>query len=227
MPDVVSHDEWLSARRVLLAEEKAFTRARDALSVKRRQMPWVKIEAKYEFEGPKGRVGLAGLFDGRSQLIVYHFMMGTDWEAGCKSCSFWADNFNGIVAHLKQRDVNLVAVSSAPLTKIEAFRKRMGWTFPWVSSNGSSFNADFGVSPPADRPFIYNYHSEITDMDELPGISVFARDAEGNIHHTYSCYSRGLDMVNGAYHFLDLVPKGRDEEDLPFSMAWVKHHDRY
>ena len=225
--NVVSRETWLTARRELLAEEKAFTAARDALSAKRRRMPWVKVETDYAFDGPKGRASLAELFEGKSQLIVYHFMMGPDWKEGCKSCSFWADNFNGIVVHLKQRDVTLVAVSSAALEKIEAFRKRMGWIFPWVSSSGTSFNADIGVSPEPGRPFIYNYGREVTEMDELPGISVFARDAAGNVYHTYSCYSRGLDMLNGAYHYLDLVPKGRDEDGLRFTMEWVKHHDRY
>ncbi len=226
-PNVVSRESWLTARCELLAEEKAFTAARDALSAKRRRMPWVKVEADYAFDGPKGVTSLAGLFDGRGQLIVYHFMMGPDWKEGCKSCSFWADNFNGIGVHLKQRDVTLVAVSSAPLAKIEAFRKRMGWRFPWVSSNGTSFNADFGVSREPGKALLYNYHREITEMVELPGISVFARDGHGQVFHTYSCYARGLDMLNGAYHFLDLVPKGRDEDGLPDTMAWVKHHDRY
>jgi predicted dithiol-disulfide oxidoreductase (DUF899 family) len=224
---IVSRAEWLKARKTLLAEEKAFTRARDALSVKRREMPWVKIEKAYSFDGPGGRETLAELFGSKSQLIVYHFMYGADWEAGCKSCSFWADNFNGIGAHLAARDTALVAVSSAPFKTLEAFRKRMGWQFKWVSSAGTTFNQDFGVSPEAGKPFDYNYGTTIKEMQELPGISVFAKCEDGAVYHTYSCYSRGLDMLNGAYHYLDLLPKGRDEDSLPFTMAWVRHHDRY
>jgi predicted dithiol-disulfide oxidoreductase (DUF899 family) len=226
-PTIISQEEWLVARQALLAEEKAFTRARDELSARRRRMPWVKIDRAYVFQGPDGAQSLADLFAGRGQLIVYHFMLGPDWQEGCKSCSFWADNFDRIIVHLKQRDVSMVAVSSAPLARIEAFRKRMGWSFKWVSSGGTTFNQDFGVSPVPGEPMTYNYAPSKSTMDELPGISVFARDSAGNVHHTYSCYARGLDMLNSAYHYLDLVPKGRDEDSLSFSMAWVKHHDRY
>jgi predicted dithiol-disulfide oxidoreductase (DUF899 family) len=215
------------ARKALLAEEKNFTKARDALSAKRRDMPWVRIEKTYDFDGPNGRVTLADLFEGRSQLIVYHFMYGPDWDQGCKSCSFWADNFNDIIVHLNQRDVSMVAVSTAPVGTLANFQKRMGWNFVWVSSGGTSFNQDFGVSPEPGAPLSYNYGTAIKDMDELPGVSVFVKDAVGAIYHSYSCYSRGLDMLNGAYHLLDLVPKGRDEAALPYTMSWVKHHDRY
>jgi predicted dithiol-disulfide oxidoreductase (DUF899 family) len=228
---VVPHEEWLVARRKLLEEEKAFTRQRDALSRRRREMPWERIERDYRFEGPEGRRSLADLFDGRSQLIVYHFMLGPDWESGCKSCSFWADNFNGIDVHLAHRDVTLAAVSRAPYPKIATFKKRMGWSFAWYSSFGDDFNYDFQVSfHPADLKsgeVEYNFEKRKLSMDETPGISVFARNEAGEVFHTYSCYARGLDMVNGAYHFLDLTPKGRDEDGLPFSMSWVRHHDRY
>ena len=226
-PRIVSRNEWLVERKAFLAEEKAFTRARDALSSKRRELPWVKIETAYIFDGPQGKRTLSDLFAGRNQLIVYHFMMGPDWEQGCKSCSFWADNFNDIIVHLNHRDVSMIAVSSAPLSKIEAFRKRMAWNFNWVSSGGTTFNQDFGVSPKPSESVLYNFGTSKIDLDELPGISVFARDEKGSVFHTYSCYARGLDMLNGAYHYLDLVPKGRDEEGLPGTMSWLKHHDRY
>ena len=228
---IVSHDEWLAARRRLLEEEKAFTSRRDALSARRREMPWERIEKDYRFVGPKGELSLADLFDGRAQLVVYHFMLGPDWENGCKSCSFWADNFNGIDVHLAHRDVTLAAVSRAPFVKIEAFKKRMGWSFAWVSSFGSDFNYDFQASfAPADLAkgeVFYNFKLQKMSIDETPGISVFTRDGEGAVFHTYSCYQRGLDMLNGAYHFLDLTPKGRDEDALPFTMSWLRHHDRY
>jgi predicted dithiol-disulfide oxidoreductase (DUF899 family) len=228
---VVSHEEWLAARRKLLSEEKAFTRERDALSQRRREMPWERVEKNYCFEGPEGSLSLADLFDGRSQLLVYHFMLGPNWENGCKSCSFWADNYNGIDVHLAQRDVTLAAISRAPYPKIAAFRLRMGWSFAWYSSFGDDFNYDFHVSfHPADlksREVEYNFEMRKMGMDEMPGISVFARNQAGEIFHTYSCYARGLDMLNGAYHLLDLTPKGRDEDGLPFSMSWVRHHDRY
>jgi predicted dithiol-disulfide oxidoreductase (DUF899 family) len=228
---VVSHEEWLAARRKLLEEEKAFTCQRDALSQRRREMPWERIEKDYRFEGPQGRRSLADLFDGRSQLIVYHFMLGPDWESGCKSCSFWADNFNGIDVHLAHRDVTLAAISRAPYPKIAAFKQRMGWSFAWYSSFGDDFNYDFQASfHPEDLKggeVFYNFEMRKLGMDETPGISVFARNAAGEVFHTYSCYARGLDMLNGAYHLIDLTPKGRDEDKLPFSMSWVRHHDRY
>jgi len=223
-PHIVSRDEWLVERKAFLAEEKAFTRARDALSAKRRDLPWVKIDTPYVFDTPLGKESLSDLFDGRGQLIIYHFMMGPDWEQGCKSCSFWADNFNDIIVHLNHRDVSMIAVSSAPLTKIEEFRKRMDWNFKWVSSGGTTFNRDFNVSPNPGEKILYNFGTQEHDMDEMPGISVFAKGKKDAVYHTYSCYSRGLDMLNGAYNYLDLVPKGRDE-DSP--MGWLKHHDRY
>lgn len=228
---VVSREDWLKARTALLEQEKEFTRARDALSAERRALPWVKIDKDYVFDGPDGKQSLADLFDGRSQLLIYHFMFGPDWEEGCPSCSFWADNFNGFTQHLAHRDVTMIAVSRAPLAKLEAYKKRMGWRFKWVSSYENDFNRDFEVSfTPEERengPVRYNYREGNFPMDEAPGISVFYRDEDGELFHTYSCYSRGLDMLNAAYHHLDLVPKGRDEDDLPYSMAWVRRNDSY
>ena len=225
---VVSPQEWQSARRQLLQKEKAFTRARDELSRERRQLPWERVDKDYAFETPAGRQTLTDLFAGRSQLVVYHFMFGTDWEAPCKSCSFWADNFNGIVSHLAQRDVTMLAVSRAPLAKLEAFKRRLGWSFKWVSSGDSDFNYDYDASFRAgDDRAQYNYAPKTNSMSDLVGISVFLRDADGGIYHTYSCYSRGVDMLNTAYHYLDLVPKGRDEDDLPYGQAWVNYRDRY
>ncbi len=227
---VVSRSEWLAARKDLLRREKEFTRQRDALSAERRQLPWVKVEKPYVFESPDGRQTLADLFAGRSQLAVYHFMLGPEWPEGCKSCSFWADNFNGIDVHLAHRDLTLIAVSRAPLAKIDAFKRRMGWTFKWVSSLGNDFNRDFNVSFTPEEikgDVFYNYERRKFPSDEAPGMSLFHRDAAGAVFHTYSCYSRGLDMVNGAYHILDLAPKGRDEAKLPYTMSWVRHHDKY
>ena len=228
---IVPHEEWLKARLELLADEKAFTRQRDALTQRRMAMPWERMEKPYEFEGPGGTLSFADLFDGRSQLIVYHFMFAPDWEEGCKSCSFWADNFNGIPVHLKHRDVTLVAVSRAPFAKLDAYRKRMGWSFPWVSSHGGDFNFDYHVSfTPAELAqgdACYNYKIQPKDVSDEQGISVFYKNEQDEVFHTYSCYQRGIDMVNGAYHFLDLVPKGRDEDDLKFTMEWVRRHDQY
>lgn len=232
MPEhrVVSREEWIAARRALLEEEKRLTRLRDRLSQARRDLPWVRVDRAYVFQGPRGRQTLGDLFDGRSQLLVYHFMFDPEWEEGCKSCSFWADSFDGVVVHLGARDVTLVAVSRAPWEKLEAFRRRMGWRFAWVSSFPGDFNRDYHVSfPPEERtgPVFYNYAMTDRGGSEAPGISVFCRDREGGIYHTYSCYARGLDAVNSAYQLLDLVPRGRDEEGLPHSMAWVRYHDRY
>jgi predicted dithiol-disulfide oxidoreductase (DUF899 family) len=231
MHEVVSSAEWLEARRALLAKEKELTRLRDELSETRRRLPWEKLTKTYEFESAQGRESLADLFAGRTQLIVYHFMFDPAWESGCKSCSFWADNYSGAIVHLAQRDVSFVTVSRAPIQKIEAFRKRMGWTFKWVSSLGNDFNRDFGVTfSEEDRQngkIIYNYAERSYFSPEAPGLSVFFKDEDGAIYHTYSCYARGLDMLNGTYQLLDLVPKGRDESSLPFTMAWVQHHDRY
>ena len=228
---IVSPDEWLAARKAHLADEKAFTRARDELSRKRRQLPWVKVAKPYVFDGPNGKETLSDLFGGKSQLIVYHFMMGPGWEAGCPSCSLLADHFDGAAIHLAQRDVSFVVVSRAPLPQIETFQRRMGWRFKWVSSFGSDFNFDYHVSftpeEKAKGPVEYNYQQQGFPRDEAPGTSVFCKNAAGDIFHTYSSYGRGLDILIGAYNFLDLVPKGRDEDALAFSMAWVRHHDRY
>lgn len=227
---VVSHEHWVAARKQLLAREKEFTRSRDRLSAERRALPWEKVEKDYAFETPEGQRTLAGLFDGRSQLIVYHFMLGAEWEEGCKACSFWADNFQGIDVHLAARDVALIAVSSAPLDRIAKFRERMGWTHRWVSSAGGDFNRDYQVTfSPRELEqgeVEYNYRNIRLSMTEQPGISVFYREPDGAVFHTYSCYSRGLDMLNGAYHYLDLVPKGRDETKGK-NMAWLRLHDRY
>src|SRR5690242_8714416 len=227
---VVSRDEWLAARTAFLAKEKEFTRLRDALSRERRALPWVKVEKEYVFDGPNGPATLADLFGKRGQLLVYHFMFGPDWDAGCKSCSFWADNFDGIDVHLAHRDVSMVAVSHAPFAKIDAFRKRMGWSFPWFSAFRSDFNYDYGVSFTPDAlqgdGALVNYTKRERRLTEYPGVSVFARTSRG-IFHTYSTYSRGLDLLNGAYNYLDLVPKGRDEDALEFTQSWVRHHDAY
>jgi predicted dithiol-disulfide oxidoreductase (DUF899 family) len=227
----VSRDEWLAARQALLAKEKAFTKQRDAISAARRELPWVKVEKEYVFEGPDGKEALADLFDGRSQLIVYHFMLGPGWEEGCPSCSYLADHFDGAVVHLAHRDAALVVVSRAPLAEIKKFQKRMGWRFKWVSSHGSDFNRDYHVSFTEDEmkkgEVVYNYRKSEFPSEEAPGLSVFARDEAGNVFHTYSAYARGLDILIGTYNFLDMAPKGRDEADLPWSMAWIRHHDRY
>lgn len=228
---VVSREEWLEARKAHLAKEKDFTRLRDELSRQRRELPWVRVEKRYVFDGPGGKETLADLFGGRSQLIVYHFMFGPGWEQGCPSCSFLSDHIDGALVHLAHRDVTLVAVSRAPLSQIEAFKKRMGWRFKWVSSSGSDFNYDYHVSftkeEMAKGKVYYNYDLGEFDGEEAPGTSVFYKDGTGAIFHTYSSYARGLDMLVGAYNYLDLVPKGRDEAELPWTMAWVRHHDRY
>jgi len=228
---LVSRDQWIEERRRLLATEKEFTRQRDRLSAERRQLPWVRVDKAYRFDGPEGGESLGDLFAGRRQLIVYHFMFDPSWEAGCKSCSFWADNFDGIVVHLRHRDVTLVAVSRAPLAKLQAYKKRMGWHFKWVSSEGNTFNRDYHVTHTpeelAAKDAYYNYTRQRPYGPEAPGISVFYRDDDGGIYHTYSCYARGLDMLNGAYHLLDLVPKGRDEDNLPFHTDWLRRHDEY
>jgi predicted dithiol-disulfide oxidoreductase (DUF899 family) len=225
--EIVSHDAWIAARKQLLAREKEFTRARDALAQARRALPWERVEKDYAFEGPNGRATLANLFAGRSQLVVYHFMFAPTQETPCKSCSFWADNFDGIVVHLAQRDVTMVAVSRAPRVKLEAFKGRMGWRFTWVSSGDGDFNYDFHASfKPDQAGATYNYRPKTNAMADLPGISVFHKDAAGRVFHTYSCYERGIDMMNVAYQYLDLVPKGRDEHGS-HAMAWVRYHDSY
>jgi predicted dithiol-disulfide oxidoreductase (DUF899 family) len=227
---VVSRDEWIAARKAHLVKEKALTKARDELSAERRALPWVRVEKTYVFDTPEGKKTLTDLFDGRSQLIVYHFMLGPNWGEGCPSCSYLADHFDGAAWHLPHRDVTLVAASRAPLPEIEAYKKRMGWRFPWVSSYGDDFNYDFHVSfrPEQEEGEVYyNYEMSDFESDEMPGVSVFIKDASGAIFHTYSAYARGVEVLAGAYDFLDLVPKGRDEDELPWTMAWVRRHDEY
>ena len=228
--EIVSEAEWLVARKDLLTREKEFTRQRDALSAARRTLPIVRIEKEYVFEGPEGKETLADLFEGRGQLIVYHFMLGPGWEEGCKSCSYLADHFDGANWHLPHRDVTLVVVSRAPFGEIQPYQKRMGWRFKWVSSHGSDFNFDYHVSATeeekAKEKMFYNYKLDELMSDELPGLSVFSKDENGDIFHTYSTYARGLDMLVGTYNFLDLVPKGRDENP-DSTMDWVRRHDEY
>ncbi len=229
--EIVSREEWVAARKELLTKEKESTRQRDALSAERRKLPWVKVDKPYVFDGPRGKETLVELFENRSQLIVYHFMFSPEWDEGCPHCSFWADNFNGLGVHLNHRDVTLVAVSRAPLAKIEQFKKRMGWSFKWVSSFQSDFNFDYQVSFTPEQirsgSVLYNYEKTNMDIADREGVSVFYKDERGAVFHTYSSYARGIDMLNTAYHYLDLVPKGRDEDALEFTQAWVRHHDRY
>ena len=229
-PTIASPEEWLAARREFLREEKELTRLRDKLAARRRELPWVKVDKAYTFESPGGPVSLADLFEGRSQLVVYHFMFGPGWEEGCKSCSYVSDHLAATVVHLKARDVAFAAISHAPLAEFAPFKQRMGWTFNWVSSDGSDFNYDYHVSFTAEEmakgKVYYNYELMEFPMEEAPGLSVFAKDANGDIYHTYSTYGRGLDPLIGTYTVLDLVPKGRDENpDAP--MSWVRYHDRY
>lgn len=226
---IVSQDQWLAARKALLAKEKEFTKARDQLSEARRALPWVKVDKTYVFDGPNGKQTLAELFDGRSQLVVYHFMFGPDWNAGCPHCSHWADNFNSIIVHLNQRDVTMVAISRAPVAKLDTYRKRMGWTFKWLSSLGNEFNFDFNVSftpeEVAAMDALYNFTHQNPEISEREGVSVFFKNDPGDIFRTYSTYARGIDMLNTDYNYLDLVPKGRDEGGRgPF---WVRRHDEY
>ena len=226
---VVSGEEWIKARQQLLAREKEFTRLRDKLSQQRRDLPWEEVEKEYVFTGPNGQQTLPELFEGRSQLIVYHFMFGPDWDAGCPHCSRWADNFNGVIVHLNQRDVTMLAVSRAPYRKLAAYKKRMGWTFKWVSSSGADFNFDYHVSFSPDelksKKAFYNFTIQNPGASEREGISVFHKDSKGRVFHTYSAYARGIDMMNVDYQYLDLTPKGRDEGGRgPF---WVRRHDEY
>ena len=228
---VATRDVWLAERLALLAREKELTRAQDELARQRRQLPWVRVDKRYVFDTPDGPRALGELFDGRRQLLVQHFMLAPDWEEGCKSCSFMADHHDGMRAHLAQRDVTLLVVSRAPLARIEAFRRRMGWQFRWVSSHGSDFNHDYGVSfTPEQRArgtVPYNYREQAFPQEEAPGISVFASDGAGTVFHTYSRYGRGVEAMMGTYALLDLVPRGRDEDGLSYGMEWVRHHDRY
>lgn len=229
-PDVVSRESWLAARQQLLRAEKELTHRRDELSRQRRALPWVKLEKDYVFEGPNGKVTLAGIFGDRSQLIVYHFMLGAGWEEGCKGCSFISDHFDGAIPHVNAKDIAFAVVSAAPLAELQPFQARMGWKFDWVSSAGSDFNRDFHVSFTAEEvasgSVDYNYSRRPFPVEEAPGLSVFARNAEGEIFHTYSTYGRGLEQFVGAYTLIDVTPQGRNEEpDTP--MSWVRHHDRY
>jgi len=225
-----SRDEWLAARKQLLAKEKEFTRRRDALSAERRALPWLRVEKPYLFDTAQGRKTLADLFDGRSQLAMYHFMFAPEWEEGCKSCSFWAESFDRIPIHLAHRDVTFLAVSRAPLEKLQAYARRLGWSFPWVSSAPSDFNYDLNVSfRPEDLKSgkaVYNYQPLQHGESDLPGISVFAKDETGAVFLTYSTFARGIDAMNAAYQYLDLVPKGRDEE-AGGAMSWLRRRDQY
>ena len=228
---VVPAEAWLAARKELLAKEKEFTRLRDQVSALRRELPWEAVTREYVFEGPDGRQTLPQLFAGRSQLIVYHFMFAPDWDAGCPHCSHWADNFNGGIVHLNQRDVTMIAVSRAPYARLAAYHKRMGWKFKWVSSNGSDFNFDYHVSfTEADKArgkAFYNYELRDYMSDEMPGYSVFYKDETGEIFHTYSVFARGSEQVGGVYGFLDVTPKGRNEPPGGNLTAWVRRHDEY
>jgi predicted dithiol-disulfide oxidoreductase (DUF899 family) len=230
-PKIVSRDEWLAARKQLLAKERQLTHERDAIALERRQLPWVKVEQNYVFDGPNGKATLADLFDSKSQLIIYHFMFGPEWNEGCPSCSFNMDHTDAALVHLAQRDVSFAAISRAPYSKIAPFKKRMGWGFNWVSSNGNDFNRDYGVAftkeELAKGEVDYNFGMNKFPSEEAPGISVFYKDENGDIFHTYSAYARGTENVVNTYNYLDLVPKGRDEDGLYFPMAWVRHHDRY
>lgn len=226
---IVSLDEWFKARKALLEKEKEFTRLRDQVTAQIRALPWRRIEKDYYFDGPERKESLGELFDGKTQLAMYHFMLGPNWDQGCKSCSYWADGFQGIPIHLAHRDVSFVVVSRAPLSKIEQFKKRMGWNFEWVSSFESDFNFDFGVSfkdqDEHSGHVFYNYTDRPYMSDEMPGASFFYR-RNTEVFHTYSTYARGLDILNCAYNWLDLIPKGRDEHS-DHTMDWVHHHDRY
>jgi predicted dithiol-disulfide oxidoreductase (DUF899 family) len=230
-PRIATASEWREARIALLEREKRLNRERDELAAARRLLPWVRVEKAYTFAGPNGSATLGDLFDGRSQLILYHFMFGPNATEGCKLCSFWAEQYDAIRVHLRHRDVNLAVVSRGPLAKLQAFQRRMGWRFPWFSSAGTSFSRDFHVSfdegDRIDGKVDYNYAQREIRGSEMPGLSVFAKNDEGQVFHTYSCYSRGLDPLNATYQLLDLTPKGRDEGALPWPMAWVKLKDEY
>jgi predicted dithiol-disulfide oxidoreductase (DUF899 family) len=228
---IVSAQQWFTLRKELLRKEKELTGLRDRLNAERRELPWVRVEKNYIFDAPGGKVSLTDLFAGRSQLVVYHFMFGPDWNEGCPSCSFMSDHIDATLAHLAARDVTMVMVSRAPLAKIESFKKRMGWRFNWVSSYGSDFNPDFHVSFTKDEmaqgKVNYNYTMQQFPSEEAPGVSVFYRDTARHVFHTYSSYGRGVEQLVGTYMILDMVPKGRDEDHLGFTMEWVRHHDRY
>ncbi len=227
---IATRDDWLAARLDLMQAEKAHMRAGDALAKQRRALPRVRIEKPYTFTGARGQLTLPDLFGSHSQLFVYHFMFGADWAEGCPSCSFWADNFDGLAAHLAARDCALVVVSKAPYEVLASYKQRMGWQFRWVSAGDSGFNEDLGVTfAPEDIEAgraVYNFRKTKSIGTEMPGITVFQRDGDA-VFHTYSTYARGLEAINSGYHILDLLPKGRDEEKLPWSMAWLRRHDQY
>jgi predicted dithiol-disulfide oxidoreductase (DUF899 family) len=229
---IVSREEWLAARKRHLVKEKELTRLRDELSADRRNLPWVKVEKTYVFDTPEGKKTLAELFDGCSQLIVHHFMLGPGWESGCIGCSFSADHIEGALVHLEHHDVSLVTVSRAPLAEIEAYQKRMGWRVKWVSSNGNDFNYDYHVSfTPEDiarGKVFYNHDRREFQSEELSGLSVFCKDANGDLFHTYSTYARGYEMVDSAYMLLDMTPQGRNETGPGYNLTdWVRRHDEY
>lgn len=228
---IVSREQWLESRKQLLEKEKQLTRLGDELSELRRALPWVRVDKQYVFDTLEGPQSLAQLFAGRSQLLVYHFMFSPKWEAGCKNCSFWADQFDGVRIHLQQRDITLLAASRAPLPQLEAYRKRLGWYFKWVSSWGSDFNYDYHVSftpeQAAAGEAFYNYRVGHPPAEESPGLSVFYQDTQGQVFHTYSCYARGLEAINAAYHLMDLAPNGRHEDGPRGTMTWVRRHDEY
>jgi predicted dithiol-disulfide oxidoreductase (DUF899 family) len=226
---VVPHEQWVAERVAFLAKEKELTRLRDELSRQRRELPWEKVTKEYVFDGPRGQETLAELFEHRSQLIVYHFMFDPASDEGCPSCSFWADNFNGIDIHLAHRDITFLAISRAPLSKLEAYRRRMGWSFKWVSAGEGDFNYDFQVSFDAEAARSgaarYNYATGHPVNVDMPGVSVFFQDRNGDVYHTYSAYSRGIDLLNGAYNYIDLTPRGRDEGE--HIMSWLRRRDQY
>ncbi|WP_430311048.1 DUF899 domain-containing protein [Rummeliibacillus pycnus] len=222
---ILSRDQWIEARKELLLKEKEFTRLRDELTQKRRDLPWEVVSKSYSFNGPSGELNLADLFFGKSQLIVYHFMFDPNWDQGCKHCSFWADHYSGMIPHLNHRDVSFVCISRAPIEKLEAYKKRMGWKFPWYSSQQTDFNYDFQATFPKEdvvnKKAFYNYAFQDPMSQDREGVSVFYKDEDGNIYHTYSTYARGIDMLNITYQFLDLVPKGRQDK------LGLRHHDKY
>ena len=226
---VVPHDEWIAARTKFLEKEKAFSKQRDEIARQRLELPWEEVTKPYVFTGPAGKRTLPELFDGRSQLIIQHFMFAPEWEAGCPHCSFWADGYGPMIIHLNQHDVTLVAVSRAPLAKIEAYRKRMGWSFPWYSSEGGDFNFDFQASfRPEDLAkgeVVFNYKLQPMKISEREGASVFYKDGGGKVFHTYSTYARGIDQMNAAYGYLDIAPKGRNENGR--NQFWIRRHDEY
>ena len=229
--NAVDHEAWLAARRALLAKEKELARLSDELAEARRALPATLVEKDYVFESVDGPVSLLDLFGDHSQLIVQHFMFGPEADEGCPICSFWADGYDGVIAHIQQRDTAFVAVSSAPLQEIETFEQKMGWSFDWVSAEGSDFNQDFQVTFTDEQMAAglmhYNYRQTSFPAQEAPGISIFCKGEDGSVYHTYSCYSRGLDMMNVTYQYLDLLPKGRAEDALPHPMAWVRRRNEY